>query len=111
MKLALARPLPSGRPDNVVQLRRTVVSLHRYTDDLPDFAELARAQITNARVTLGQTYEEFAATLADHLDWPPSAVAVRGWEYRATPPGDAVLAAQFLAQAHACDLVQEEVRP
>ncbi len=111
MKLALARPLPDSRPDNVVHLRRNVVSLHGHTGDLPDFAEFARAQIANARITLGQTHEEFAATLADHLNWPPSAAAVRGWEGCATPPGDAVLAAQFLAQVHACDLVHEEVNP
>ncbi|MEV8510817.1 hypothetical protein [Dactylosporangium sp. NPDC051484] len=92
-----------GKPDNVIPLRRNAT--YR-----PDFAALAREQIVSARSLLGQTVEEFAATLGQFLTWFPTPEAVRGWESAATPTGDALVAAQFLSRATAGDLLRMEVK-
>lgn len=79
--------MPDAQPSNVIPFRRH-----------GDFAELARKEITAARKALGHDAGAFAALLGEHLTWEPTAAAVRGWETTAVPPGDVVLAAQYLAR-------------
>ncbi|WP_327009654.1 hypothetical protein OHA72_21955 [Dactylosporangium sp. NBC_01737] len=75
----------------------TGVGLPRMADR-PDLAVTARGQVAAARATLGQTCEEFAATLAPLLGWAPSPHTVDAWERIAVPPGDVLLAAGLAAQ-------------
>ncbi len=79
--------MPDAKPNNVIPFRRH-----------GDFADLARAELATARKALGHDASTFAALLGEHLTWEPTAAAVRGWETTAVPPGDAVLAAQYLAR-------------
>ncbi len=79
--------MPDAKPNNVIPFRRH-----------GDFAELARKEIAAARKAPGQDAGAFAALLGEHLTWEPTAAAVRGWETTAVPPGDVVLAAQYLAR-------------
>lgn len=92
--LRTVRSMPeNATPSNVVSLRR-------HASYRPDMAGLAREQIAAARARLGQTVEEFAVTLAGHLTWAPSPAVILGWESTATPPGDVLLAAQFVSQSN-----------
>lgn len=79
--------MPDGQQSNVIPFRRH-----------GDFAALARTEIAAARKALGLGAGEFAALLGEHLTWEPTAAAVRGWEATAVPPGDVVLAAQYLTR-------------
>lgn len=79
--------MPDATPSNVIPFRRH-----------GDFATLARTEIAAVRKALNLGAGEFAVLLGEHLTWEPTAAAVRGWEATAVPPGDVVLAAQYLAR-------------
>ncbi|MFI5913744.1 DUF5919 domain-containing protein [Dactylosporangium sp. NPDC051541] len=75
-----------------------VVDLRRHAAYKPDLASLARGQVAAARQKLGLDYDEFADVLAPLLGWSPSPEIVEGWETRAVPPGDVLLAVGLASQ-------------
>jgi DNA-binding transcriptional regulator YiaG len=75
-----------------------VVSIRAHASYRPDYSTLASAQVTAARQKLGLTYAEFADHLADALGWPVYESAVKRWETRKAPPGDALLACAAILQ-------------
>lgn len=69
-----------------------VVSIATHADFSPDWSKLASGHVAAARQLLGMTHEEFAGHLSSMLRWPVFEAAVRRWETRKAPPGDALLA-------------------
>ena len=64
----------------------------------PDYSKLSSSRIVAARQKLGLTHAEFADYLSDALGWPVYESAVKRWETRKAPPGDALLACDAITQ-------------
>lgn len=64
----------------------------------PDYSKLSSSQIIAARQKLGFTHAQFADYLSDALGWPVYESAVKRWETRKAPPGDALLACRDITQ-------------
>jgi len=75
-----------------------VVSMRVHASYRPDYAKLSSSQIVAARQKLGFTHAEFADYLSDTLGWPVYESAVKRWETRKPPPGDALLACTDITQ-------------
>jgi hypothetical protein len=85
-------------PPNNPEHRGKVIDLHQHSAYRPDLAALSRDQVSSARERLGLSRQDFADVLAPLLGWKPSAELVEGWETRATPPGDVILAVGLATQ-------------
>jgi Domain of unknown function (DUF5919) len=78
-----------------------VVSLHGRNAYKPDFAALARQQISAARLASGAPSEDFASLLSSMVGWPVGLDALHAWETTAVPPGDVTMAAELISrQSH-----------
>ena len=75
-----------------------VVSMRAHASYRPDYSKLSSSQIVAARQKLGLTSAEFADYLSDALGWPVYESAVKRWETRKAPPGDALLACIAITQ-------------
>ena len=83
---------PGRRQRDVGAPASGVVSIRAHANYRPDYSTLASAQVVAARQKLGLTHAEFADHLSDALGWPVYESAVKRWETRKAPPGDALLA-------------------
>lgn len=88
----------------------SVVSLHGRASYRPDLSELARNQIAAARRAKNLSLEEFAGFLSTMLDWNVTPEALESWETTATPPGDALVAAELIVRQTAPGLTDGEPR-
>jgi hypothetical protein len=61
-----------------------------------DCREIASGRVSAAREHMGMDEGEFADALGEILEWFPTPQAVKGWERRATPPGDVLVACEIL---------------
>ena len=75
-----------------------VVSMRAHASYRPDYSKLSSSQIAGARQRLGLTHAEFADYLSDVLGWLVYESAVKRWEIRKAPPGDALLACVAITQ-------------
>lgn len=75
-----------------------VVSIRAHASYRPDYSTLASSQVATARQKLGHTHAEFAEYLTKLLGWPVLESAVKRWETRKAPPGDALLACTAITQ-------------
>jgi hypothetical protein len=86
-----------------------VVSIGVRGNYRPDFKQLASARVAAARQKLALSAADFAAHLSDQLRWHVAADTVERWEGGATPPADALLAADAVGAA--ADYPVEAVTP
>lgn len=76
---------------------RSITDLRTRSRYQPDCAALARNRIAAARAAARLSPSEFAAMLSDLLGRPIAASKVIAWETSATPPGDALIAADTVS--------------
>ena len=86
----------NGSPD--VTSVGEVVSIRSHASYRPDYAGLAAAQVSDARVKLGLNTSDFAERLSELVGWRLSPGLIERWEHGSTPPGDVVLAAAVMTQ-------------
>lgn len=78
-----------------------VIDLRQRAGFRPDIAGMAREQMVNARRRLGLSEADFADRLSAMLGWTPSPEVIESWETSVVPPGDALVAANFIVQGTA----------
>ena len=86
---------PPRRPGVVAQASPAsggVVDIRAHAGYRANYSTLASGHVAAARQMLGLTHAEFADHLASMLGWPVFEAAVKRWEARKPPPGDALLA-------------------
>src|SRR5450631_2196915 len=66
-----------------------------------DAASAARERFARYRRTAGLSPAAFAEALMEILGWSLEPEAITAWESTGAPPGDILLAAEFVTQQHA----------
>lgn len=82
-------PLRPGVATQASPATGGVISMRAHANYRPDYSKLSSALVVAARTKLGMTHAQFADYLSDKLGWPVQESAVKRWETRKAPPGDA----------------------